>query len=38
MGALLKQEKFPLRASIAMFVAYAMEHVLVGNGQVVALG
>ncbi len=37
MGALLKQEKFLLLAIIAMFVAYPLEHVLVGNGQVVAL-
>ncbi|RMV50275.1 CpaA protein [Pseudomonas syringae pv. helianthi] len=37
MGALLKQEKFLLLAIIAMFVAYPLEHVLLGNGQVVAL-
>ncbi|SFI41867.1 Ca2+:H+ antiporter [Pseudomonas syringae] len=37
MGALLKQEKFLLLAIIAMFAAYPLEHVLVGNGQVVAL-
>ncbi|WP_024670287.1 calcium:proton antiporter [Pseudomonas tremae] len=37
MGALLKQEKFLLLAIIATFVAYPLEHVLLGNGQVVAL-
>ncbi|RMM05789.1 putative Calcium/proton antiporter [Pseudomonas syringae pv. maculicola] len=37
MGTLLKQEKFLLLAIIAMFVAYPLEHVLLGNGQVIAL-
>ncbi|KPZ27872.1 Sodium/calcium exchanger membrane region [Pseudomonas viridiflava] len=37
MGALLKQEKFLLLAIIATFVAYPLEHTLLGNGQTVAL-
>ncbi|MCD5994278.1 calcium:proton antiporter [Pseudomonas sp. CDFA 602] len=37
MGTLLKQEKFLVLAIIAMFAAYPLEHVLLGNGQVVAL-
>ncbi|MBI6852001.1 calcium:proton antiporter [Pseudomonas cichorii] len=37
MGSLLRQEKFLLLAIIATFVAYPLEHVLLGNGQTVAL-
>ncbi|GFM81088.1 calcium:proton antiporter [Pseudomonas cichorii] len=37
MGSLLRQEKFLLLAIIATFIAYPLEHVLLGNGQTVAL-
>ncbi|MBX8535054.1 calcium:proton antiporter [Pseudomonas cichorii] len=37
MGSLLRQEKFLLLAIIATFVAYPLEHMLLGNGQTVAL-
>ncbi|MDO7929412.1 calcium:proton antiporter [Pseudomonas sp. KFB-139] len=37
MGSLLRQEKFLLLAIIATFIAYPLEHVLLGNGRTVAL-
>lgn len=37
MGPLLKQETFLILAIIATAIAYPLEHVLLGNGQVVAL-
>ncbi|MCV4262416.1 calcium:proton antiporter [Pseudomonas capsici] len=37
MDSLLRQEKFLLLAIIATFIAYPLEHWLLGNGQTVAL-
>ena len=37
MGSLLKQEAFLLLAIVATGVAYPLEHMLLGNGQIVAL-